>query len=470
MAKKVIKIFAISLGVVLVGLIAGYIFIALNYSDTFSYGTRVNGMNCTGMSVDEINDSLMLRHDDYDGLKVVDNKGEEYFLSSRDVAVSYNYLDSLYDLYFDQNSFLWGLNLLPGYCGYEITPKLSYNEELFNSVVDNFDIWEEDIPDEKRKIEIVKGDDGFELFNNRNDVFRQDEARKLIKEAFENFEPSIDLVQANCYVDLSVDPQMQKEIDLFEKIDKFQSRDLTLVIGDIEVPIDKKTADTFILYDEKGSISFDENGDIISDDLKIDEYVDSLALQYNTVGKDRKFHTTQGRIVTVSGGDYGNEIDTDLLKEYLKQAISQKERGKYQVELKHSACAFGENDIGDTYVEVDMGIQHLYYYENGVLAVDSDIVTGNERTKCLTPTGTYYVKNKARNVTLTGATYQSFVKYWIAVIGNKIGIHDASWRHGKFGGEIYKTNGSHGCINAREDEVSQIYDRIEKGVPVVMFY
>lgn len=468
--KKFFKIFGISLGVVFTALIVGYFYISFHYSDSFSYGTKINGLDCTGLSVDEINSALMLRQEDYKGLQVLDKNGEEYFLSAGDVAVSFNYLEPLYDLYFNQNSFLWGLNLLPDYIGYTVEPVFSYNEELFNSAVDNFGIWEEEIPDSDRKIEIVQGEDGFELLNNRTGVFRQDIARQLIKDSFEKFEPSVDLMSENCYVDLSIEPSMQKEIETFQKIDKFQTRDLTLVIGDEEIPLDKKTVDSFILYDENSEMVFDENGDLLPDESKIDEYVDSLAQKYNTVGIDRKFQTTEGRIVTVSGGDYGNEINDTSLKEYLKQAISENTGGRYEVEMKHTARAVGENDIGDTYVEVDMGNQHLYYYENGVLTVDSDIVTGNERTKCLTPTGTYYVKNKGRNVTLTGATYQSFVKYWIAVIGNKIGIHDASWRHGKFGGEIYKTNGSHGCINTREDEVSQIYERIEKGVPVVMFY
>ena len=50
-----------------------------------------------------------------------------------------------------------------------------------------------------------------------------------------------------------------------------------------------------------------------------------------------------------------------------------------------------------------------------------------------------------------------------------IGIHDASWRS-KYGGEIYKTNGSHGCINTPYNEVSALYDMVEIGTPCVMFY
>ena len=44
-----------------------------------------------------------------------------------------------------------------------------------------------------------------------------------------------------------------------------------------------------------------------------------------------------------------------------------------------------------------------------------------------------------------------------------------SWRS-KFGGEIYKTNGSHGCVNTLTDIMAQLYDMLEIGTPVILFY
>ena len=49
-----------------------------------------------------------------------------------------------------------------------------------------------------------------------------------------------------------------------------------------------------------------------------------------------------------------------------------------------------------------------------------------------------------------------------------IGIHDASWRN-KFGGEIYKTGGSHGCVNSPYEVAKAIFDNIEVGTPVVCY-
>ncbi len=110
----------------------------------------------------------------------------------------------------------------------------------------------------------------------------------------------------------------------------------------------------------------------------------------------------------------------------------------------------------------------MYYYEDGELILDTDVVTGNTGRRMGTPQGINFVYAKERNRTLRGADYASFVKYWMPVKGN-VGIHDASWR-ARFGGQIYKTNGSHGCINTPSDVMSQLYEMAEVGTPVIMFY
>lgn len=50
-----------------------------------------------------------------------------------------------------------------------------------------------------------------------------------------------------------------------------------------------------------------------------------------------------------------------------------------------------------------------------------------------------------KDATLVGENYASDVRYFMPFAYN-VGIHDASWRS-TFGKEIYKTSGSHGCIN-----------------------
>ena len=118
------------------------------------------------------------------------------------------------------------------------------------------------------------------------------------------------------------------------------------------------------------------------------------------------------------------------------------------------------------YINVSISNQKLYYYEYGELVLESDVVTGiNGKT----PTGTFRVLNKIRNTVLKGDDYESFVSYWIAFNGNSYGFHDASWRN-KFGGNIYKYNGSHGCVNMPYYKVQSLYNMVEIGTPVYIYY
>jgi lipoprotein-anchoring transpeptidase ErfK/SrfK len=69
---------------------------------------------------------------------------------------------------------------------------------------------------------------------------------------------------------------------------------------------------------------------------------------------------------------------------------------------------------------------------------------------------------------LTGADYNTHVDYAMPISWNGIMIHDASWRN-KFGGNIYKYNGSHGCINTPLDKVKELFDLIEMDTPVIIY-
>ena len=61
--------------------------------------------------------------------------------------------------------------------------------------------------------------------------------------------------------------------------------------------------------------------------------------------------------------------------------------------------------------------------------------------------------------------YESHVDYWMPFNGG-IGLHDASWRS-KFGGTIYQTSGSHGCVNLPPASAATLYDLLYKGIPVI---
>lgn len=117
------------------------------------------------------------------------------------------------------------------------------------------------------------------------------------------------------------------------------------------------------------------------------------------------------------------------------------------------------------YILIDISNQTLKYYVKGKVKLKSNVVTGGPGNR--TPKGHFRLRSKSRNITLRGNGYSSYVKYWMAFIGSEYGIHDASWRS-KFGGTIYKKNGSHGCPNMPRKNAAKLYKMAPIGTRVII--
>lgn len=167
-----------------------------------------------------------------------------------------------------------------------------------------------------------------------------------------------------------------------------------------------------------------------------------------------------------------DDVDGDISnKVKITSNVNIKKSGDYKIEYKVEDSSNNivieevivhVHDTKESYIDVSIKNQKLTYYEFKKPVLTSDIVTGiNNRT----PKGTYTVIEKARNVTLKGPDYSSFVSYWIDFKDHEYGFHDASWRS-KFGGKIYKTNGSHGCVNMPKDKVKKLYNLVSVGTKV----
>ena len=117
-------------------------------------------------------------------------------------------------------------------------------------------------------------------------------------------------------------------------------------------------------------------------------------------------------------------------------------------------------------MEVDFDNQQMTFIKDGRLIVNTNIVSGALNGH-QTPTGLYEAHGKEHDVWLKGDDYLVFVKYWVSVVGDLVGLHDASWRS-NFGASFYVYGGSHGCVNTPEEAMVLIWNLIEDGTPVLM--
>lgn len=133
-------------------------------------------------------------------------------------------------------------------------------------------------------------------------------------------------------------------------------------------------------------------------------------------------------------------------------------------EPKHEGSGYGV-DIGKTYVEVDLTNQHMWFYKDGVVALETDVVTGKPTTP--TPPGAFYIWNREPNAILRGVDYETPVKYWMPIDWDGVGIHDSNWQSAY--GNLYLTVGSHGCINTPPGVMEKLFAIAPVGTPVLVF-
>lgn len=465
------KVFIITLTVAFFVTVA-YIALAFYYMDGFSYGTWANGQYCTGKSVQVINKEL-LDNFHYSEVLVVFYDGDEKkqeTLILEESAVQADYTASLNQLLVEQNPFFWGENLISfGNHGKnrQIPVEIKIDETSFKESFYQLDFVKQAI-DKTIGIRIIKTEQGYQLVDTLANVLDVELAYQYVTEAVRNKEAVIDLTLLDCYQDLEPDSVMSETLRIWKQIEKFQNCDIIYDMGDEQVSINSAVVCDWIATAPDGSFLLDENGSIVMREEAITEFIHELAAEFNTYNIPREFQSTSGRVVNIEGGNYGNEIDCEEEIAYLTEAFSQKKQEVRIPVYLHEGSVRGKNDLGDTFIEIDLTEQIMYCHKDGELFCKTPIVTGNMARRYDTPATVCYVYGKQKNRTLRGANYAAFVHFWMPVKGN-IGIHDATWRK-EFGGDIYLNDGSHGCINTPREAMEEIYNQYEIGTPVVMYY
>ena len=293
-----------------------------------------------------------------------------------------------------------------------------------------------------------------------------DKLMAAVKDALNSQTRLLKVENLDCYKTIQVTADNADLNQMCANLNRYKDINITYVFGDQQEILPGLEAVKWIDGVSGSTVQVNQQ--------KVAEYVKYLADKYDTYGKPHTFTSTSGRQVSVNG-DYGWQINQAEEAVALTRMVQNGTNQTREPAYSRTAASRTGNDFGTTYVEVDMGLQHIYMYENGTLIAEAPIVTGNVAKGWTTPEGLYTLYYKERDRVLRGPkradgtySYESPVSYWMPFNGG-IGLHDASWR-GKFGGEIYKNNGSHGCINIPPKTAAVIYEHVYKGIPILCFY
>ncbi|MCH5342518.1 MAG: L,D-transpeptidase family protein [Acetatifactor sp.] len=459
----------------------GYFLLAFYYRSGFSLNTWINGVYCTGKTVDEVNEELLLQAEAPVLVFSLDSGWDAVYPNTIDLGelgFECDYLAALNAYMEKQNPFLWVDNII-FHRNHEIVPDITYDEEDLREAFEQTCVrhYSESISGTYTiQLDQKMGWNQYDGLTHRIDM---DRAFVLVKEAIANGQYEINIDELDCFYDISFTEEQEELKEIWERLNTFQHVDIVYDMGEEQEILWPETVARFLQYEYREDLQMDypvldAQGQFLLNENEVREFVADLAEEYDTYGKEREFLSTRGDLITVpAGGTYGTTLDQKAEVTFLMENLLSEEfhTGTQQLHIpayERQGLVRGRDDIGDTYIEVDMTQQHLYYYEGGVLMLETDVVTGDTRRRRGTPQGVNYVYGKQEHRVLRGPGYASPVDYWMPVKGN-VGIHDANWRS-EFGGTIYQTDGSHGCVNIPPKVMPELYDMVEIGTPVIMFY
>ena len=311
-------------------------------------------------------------------------------------------------------------------------------------------------------------------------TLNHDEFVKAIGKALKSGHEKLNLTDEKKYPDVyekpsifSTDPSLQQKVDACNPV---ILRWITWTIQkDIKETISPKQIYKWCKY---------KNGKVTFDNQAIEKWVEKTCFKYKTIGVTRSFKSHNGKTVSVTGGDYGWQLVYDTMLKQLTSALkktmdankqkaymenpdaTQKKALTIKKKTKFANTAFTMN-IDDkakdwdteNFTEIDLTAQKIYVWRNGKVAFKCRTISGKPVKDRQTRTGAYFIKEHQTHRILRGENYATPVNNWVRIMWTGTGFHGAPWQPwSRWSKTLYRSRGSHGCLNLSPSDSKKIYD------------
>ena len=455
-------------------LIGVFLYIADTYKDRFIEGTYINGIYAGDKGVEEIEQDIRKRVEDY-SIEVTFRGGAKETITGQ--AIGYEYVSSggVAKLLEEQDPKEWLSGKFGSKKFFTVSEATKYDQEKLASALNA-------LPEMQAGNYAAPTDAFLSIENNTFTITPETQGNTLVyDELFSKVSQAA--AGSALTVDIENDDSAYEKPgvyadnpDLIAQRDNLNGFLQTVITYDLKDgstrTIDGATLINWISQDENGWYYIDE-GNVMAN---VEAYVTALASEVDDVKTGVSFQSSAMGVITLPSATYGLQIGKDQeVTQLFTEIMERTSTERTPIYSMDYTITLGDLGIGNTYIEVDIPNQHLYYYKDGALTLETDIVTGSEYTTP-TPRGIFYIQSREQNVTLLGPyladgvtrSYTTLVKYWLPFdIANGIGFHDASWR-AEFGGDIYLGGGSHGCVNMPEAVAASLFQTVSVGTPVLV--
>lgn len=452
----------ITMSILFLILIGLYIYQVTFFNSHFFPKTTANGLDISQLTKKEA-EKVLAAKSDSDLLTLTENGQPWKEVPKKELGIEYDYSKGLDKVFKKQNSWLWPIGYIKSET-YSVADT-SLNEAALASysatLKEELTTLNADRTPSKNA-SIKKEDVGFMIAPEvQGDDLDVESILKALPEHLKEGKDTLDLESFKTSPEIKADdPALKKSL---ADITKLTNQSIEYYINGQTIKVGPEVISEWITFDEttqKASL----------DKEKVRSYVANLGESYNTSTNPTLFKSTARGEVSIPAGTFSWTIQTDAETEELYNALLAGE-GVQRSPIAQGSTSVQPALIGNTYIEIDLANQHMYYYKDGSIALETDIVSGKPSTP--TPPGVNYVWKKELNATLRGTNddgskYAEPVDFWMPIDWTGVGIHDSDWQPA-YGGQLWKTVGSHGCINTPPGVMKELYAMIEVGVPVLVF-
>ena len=477
--KIIISVSVLGAVVCLLLLAVGYLSLGSKYKEIFYPNTYINGIDCSNMTAREAEEKILSALEDYTlTIRFRGNKTET--IAGKDFEYTYASDGSIENFLEEQDYRFWFSESKKEHT-YTVKTLATYSEDLLTEHVNA-------LPELKKSSMKAPEDARIEYKDNQYVIIDSKEGTtlnpkdvlKAVQEAVADAEPELDLEEGGFYARPSVLSDDKKLVSQVQQLNELANAHITYTLPDnTTVELTPEMLKEWLTQNEDGSYSRDE----AAYEEHLRTFIADLSAKANTNGSDRLFDTTMDGTITVPYSTYSNfkgyEVDTDGELETLKAQIDEHQFITREPVYLTTGGGVGNHGVGGTYVELNLSRQHLWYYKDGTLAFDTNIVSGTMTTWRYTPAGWYQVAVKSSPHTMKGeinpATnepiYIATCTYWMNFIPSLgIGFHDYDSGRSDWSSTAYLYNGSHGCINMHLSDAKTLYGMLEVGTPVIVYY
>lgn len=314
-----------------------YIYESRQYETVFFPSTRINGIDASHKTVEEMEKLISAAVEDYT-LTIKEKGGKTEEIKGVDIGL-HSVFDGKMEEYLAQQDPLEWWDQKDRIKDYEIEAMIEFDEELLEWQIDGLEVLNQEDPQPPKDAylsEYVPGQGYVVVPDEPGSVPDREETTKEIREAVKGLRTELDLAGLDIYEKAAIASDDQKLHELADRLNRYVNVTVTYTFGEMTEVLDGNLISQWIIMGDGEEILVDQEA--------VTAYVKGLAEKYNTASKKKVLKTSYGETVEIERGTYGWRIDQTAETEQLYQILMSGESQAREPIYRQTGASHGEND------------------------------------------------------------------------------------------------------------------------------